>query len=69
MDASLEQLEVDLDPIKFFRVNRKFLINVDAIKDIISYSNSRLQIKLHHFSEIEIIVSRERVKDFKKWLD
>jgi two-component system response regulator LytT len=69
MDMSLEQLEVELDPLKFFRVNRKFLINVDAIKDIISYTNSRLQIKLHHFSEIEIIVSRERVKEFKKWLD
>ena len=69
MDMSLEQLEPELDPMKFFRVNRKFLISVDAIEDIISYTNSRLQIKLRHFSEIEIIVSRERVKEFKKWLD
>jgi len=69
MDLSLEQLEDELDPLKFFRVNRKFLVHVDAISDIISYTNSRLQIKLHHFVESDIIVSREKVKEFKKWLD
>lgn len=69
MDLSLEQLDEVLDPLKFFRVNRKFIVNIDAINDIISYTNSRLQIKLHHFSELDIIVSRERVKDFKQWLD
>ncbi len=69
MDFSLEQLEDKLDPVKFCRVNRKFIINLEAISDIISYTNSRLQVKLKHFSEQEIIVSRERVKDFKKWLE
>ncbi len=69
LDLSLEQIDESMDPLKFFRVNRKFIVNIDAIADIISYTNSRLQIKLHHFAESEIIVSRERVKDFKKWLD
>ena len=69
MDFSLEQLESELDPMKFFRVNRKYWVNIDAIADIISYTNSRLQIKLHHYSEGEIIVSREKVKEFKNWLD
>jgi len=69
MDFSLEQLEEKLDPLKFCRVNRKFIINMDGISDIISYTNSRLQVKLRHFSEQEIIVSRERVKDFRKWLE
>jgi len=69
IDNTLEQLEEQLDPAKFFRVNRKFIINIEAIKDIISYTNSRLQIKLNHFSELDIIVSREKVKDFKNWLD
>jgi DNA-binding LytR/AlgR family response regulator len=68
LDLTLEQLEEQLDPVKFFRVSRKFIINVDAISDIISYTNSRLQIKLNHFSEQEIIVSREKVKRFKNWL-
>ena len=69
MDDSLEHLEVLLDPKKFYRVNRKFIIHLDAIADIISYTNSRLQVKLHGFTELEVIVSRERVKDFKNWLE
>ncbi|MDG3581568.1 LytR/AlgR family response regulator transcription factor [Galbibacter pacificus] len=68
LETSLDALQEELHPEKFFRVSRKFFINVDAVKDIISYSNARLQVKLHHFNEQEIIVSRERVKDFKDWL-
>ncbi|WP_299444023.1 LytTR family DNA-binding domain-containing protein [uncultured Aquimarina sp.] len=69
IDTTLESLENELNPQQFYRVNRKFYININAIKDIISYTNSRLQIKLHHFNEQEIIVARERVKDFKDWLE
>ncbi len=69
IDTTLESLEDELNPQQFFRVSRKFYININAIKDIISYSNSRLQIKLHHFDEQEIIVARERVKIFKDWLE
>ncbi|MFC4097140.1 LytR/AlgR family response regulator transcription factor [Euzebyella saccharophila] len=69
LDTTLENLEEDLEPKDFFRVSRKFYVNINHIKDIISYTNSRLKIKLSHFSEQEIIVSRERVKDFKLWLE
>lgn len=69
IDTTLENLEEELNPKQFYRVSRKFFININAIKDIISYTNSRLQLKLHHFDEQEIIVSRERVKDFKDWLE
>ncbi|MRI00013.1 response regulator [Kriegella sp. EG-1] len=68
LDTTLESLENELSPQKFFRVSRKFYVNVDHIKDIITYSNSRLKIKLNHFNEQEIIVSRDRVRDFKLWL-
>lgn len=69
LDLSLDQLEADLEPEKFFRISRKYYVNIDAIKDMISYTNSRLQIKLNTFNEQEIIVARERVKDFKEWLE
>ena len=69
LDTTLENLERELEPRTFFRVSRKFYVSIDHIKDIISYTNSRLQIKLKHFSEQEIIVSRERVRDFKLWLE
>lgn len=69
IDNSLEHWQEELDPEKFFRVNRTFIVNISAIKDIVSYTNSRLQLKLNSFKEEEIIVSRERVKDFKNWIN
>ncbi len=69
LDTTLEQLEGELSPETFFRVSRKFYVNLNHIKDIISYTNSRLKIKLNRFEEQEIIVSRERVRDFKLWLE
>lgn len=69
LDTTLEQLENELEPQQFFRINRKFFVNIHAIKDMVSYTNSRLQIKLNSFNEQEVIVARERVKDFKNWLE
>lgn len=69
MDTTIENLENELSPQIFFRVSRKFYVNINYIKDIVSYTNSRLSIKLNRFNEHEIIVSRERVKDFKLWLE
>ncbi|MEN8223918.1 MAG: LytTR family DNA-binding domain-containing protein [Bacteroidota bacterium] len=69
MDHSLEQVEALVDPARFFRVNRKFLIALDAIAEIISHSNSRLKIKLNKPTEEEIVVAREKVRGFKKWLN
>jgi len=69
LDATLDELEADLEPDIFFRISRKFYVNINAIKDMVSYTNSRLQIKLHRFNEQDIIVARERVKDFKNWLE
>lgn len=68
LDTTLEQLEDELEPHKFFRISRKFFVNINAIYDMVSYTNSRLQIKLNTFKEQEVIVARERVKEFKNWL-
>ena len=69
LDTTLEQLEDELSPEVFFRINRKFYVNINGIKDIISYTNSRLQLKLQSYKEEEVIVARERVRDFKLWLE
>jgi DNA-binding LytR/AlgR family response regulator len=69
LDITLEQLENELDPDLFFRINRKFYVQINAIKDMVSYTNSRLEIKLNTYSEQQVIVARERVKDFKSWLE
>ncbi|SEQ58382.1 two component transcriptional regulator, LytTR family [Hyunsoonleella jejuensis] len=69
IDSTLEQLEEALEPQTFFRINRKFYVNINAIKDMVSYTNSRVQIKLKSYNEQDVIVARERVKDFKEWLE
>ena len=69
LDNSLENWQEQLDPEQFFRVNRTFIVHINAIKDIVAYSNSRLKLILQSYNEQEIIVSRERVKDFKNWID
>jgi two-component system response regulator LytT len=68
LESTLEQLENELDPAKFYRVSRKFIVSIDAIKDIVVYTNSRLKVILPTYKEDEVIVSRERVNDFREWL-
>ena len=66
---SLDQVENLIDPAKFFRINRRFLVSFLAISNIVSYSNSRLRINLKSNDSEDLIVSREKVQDFKKWLE
>ena len=69
IEYTLDQLEQELDPHKFFRVSRKFIIAMPHIKDIIAYSGNRLKIIAMGGDQEEVLVSREKVTDFKKWLD
>ena len=68
IDTTLEVLEQELDGADFYRISRKFIIPLKAIKEIIVYSNSRLKINLPTYKEDEVIVSREKVSDFKNWI-
>nr|WP_294926475.1 LytTR family DNA-binding domain-containing protein [uncultured Flavobacterium sp.] len=69
IDSTLEILEQELDMKDFFRVSRKFIVPLQAIKEIQVYTNSRLKVILPTYKEDEVIVSREKVQDFKSWLD
>ena len=69
LDGTLEQLETDLDPKDFFRVSRKFIVPMKGIKEIQMHTNSRLKVILPTYKEDEVIVARERVNDFKEWID
>ena len=69
IDYKLEELENILDPKLFYRVNRTFIVNINAINDVIVYSNSRLKVITEVPPEKEIIVSREKVGSFKQWFD
>ncbi|MGD9930893.1 MAG: LytR/AlgR family response regulator transcription factor [Mangrovibacterium sp.] len=70
IDHSLDQLGNMLDPCLFFRVNRNFLVNINYISEVVIYSGSRLKLKLHAGTYPEaILVSRDRVSPFKRWMD
>lgn len=69
LDSTLEQVESQVDPTLFFRINRKYLCAYASISDIFTYSNSRLKIKLSNCQDDDILISREKVTDFKNWLD
>ncbi|HJZ41152.1 MAG TPA: LytTR family DNA-binding domain-containing protein [Bacteroidales bacterium] len=70
VDFSLDTAEKWIDPERFYRVNRNFIINYAAIKDVVAYSSSRLKIKSEGWEGPEdILVSRERVAAFKAWMD
>lgn len=67
--SSLDQLENELDPQNFFRVNRQCIIARKSIQQISIYFGNRLKISLKPQPEDEVIVSRDRVPDFRSWLN
>jgi DNA-binding LytR/AlgR family response regulator len=69
IDYTLDQLETQLQPQNFFRINRKIILHIQSIEKVSSYFNSRLSITSKFLVNDARIVSRERVNDFKKWLD
>ncbi len=69
VEYTIDQLEEILDPVQFFRINRKFMISVKAVEEIHTYFNSRLLLKILPKEEEQVIVSRERTSNFKRWLD
>ena len=68
VECTLEILEQELDPKDFYRISRKFIIPLKAIREIVLYSNSRLKVILPSYNDEDVIVSREKVPRFKEWL-
>ncbi len=69
IDYTLTQIESQLDEKTFFRVSRNCVANIASIKKIDKYFNSRLKLTFQPDCPQEILVSRERVSDFLKWVD
>jgi len=69
VDLSLDNLVTELDPKKFFRVNRKAILGIDSISEIRVYPKSRLKLDLNPQYNGEVFVSLDKVTAFKRWLD
>lgn len=68
VDKNLKELEEELDPKKFYRANRKFIINIDFVKSYRSYDKIKILVELTVPLSEEIIVSQESAIDFRKWI-
>lgn len=68
VDYTLTQLEKMLNPAKFFRINRQFIIGFDAISHMYPHSKSRLRIELTPKADMEAVVSIEKTPRFKEWI-
>jgi DNA-binding LytR/AlgR family response regulator len=69
IDYSVDQLETLLDPALYFRISRKYIVSILACTNILAWTNSRLRLNIDGINDNDIIVARERVQDFKEWLD
>ena len=71
LDQTISGIETKLNPAQFFKINRKFIISYNSIKEMVKYSNSRIKIVLTPAppAGIEAIVSSERIQEFKQWLN
>ncbi|MBE7172187.1 MAG: response regulator transcription factor [Williamsia sp.] len=68
VDYTMDEIEAQIDPARFFRINRSFILSVESISQLHDYTNSRLVLKLNPEISKEVIVSREKVVDFKNWM-
>lgn len=69
VEFTLDQLESMISPLDFFRINRKYIVHIKSIQEIVHWSNSRLKIMLKGCDDDDNFISRDRVKNFKDWLD
>ena len=68
LDLTLEEVEADLDPRRFFRLNRQVLASGGAIGAVFTHFNGKLKLDLTPPHADELFVSRERAGEFKRWM-
>lgn len=68
IDYTLDEIEDMVSPEQFFRLNRKYISSISAIRDVFTYSNSRLKVILDQCADHDILISREKMGPFKAWL-
>lgn len=69
IDFSLDKLQLLLDPEHFFRINRRYIINISSIKNMFTLSKSNFKIELSPKPDEDTIVSLSRSADFRRWLN
>lgn len=71
IEYTLDKLDTILSPSSFFRINRKYIVNMDSIANMVAYSRGRVKLDLKPTSddELDTVVSIDRSAEFRKWLN
>ena len=69
LDLTLDQAEKEMDPQRFMRVNRQFIVNIAAVEKLSNWFLGKMRVHLKGYPETEIIVSKEKAPTVKRWLD
>ncbi|QDO95248.1 response regulator transcription factor [Formosa sediminum] len=69
VNFSLESLKEQLNPDFFFKVNRQYIVNINAIKKVHSYFNRKLKLEIKPTYIHDILVGKDKASAFKKWID
>ena len=69
LDKKLEDLESELNPDLFYRINRQYIVNKESILSISFYFNGKLTVKVNPSSDERIIVSKAKSSELKKWMN
>ena len=69
LNMTLEEVESQLDPQRFMRVNRQFIISAAAVQKLSTYFLGKMRIHMNAAPDEEIIVSKDKVATVKRWFD
>lgn len=69
LNNTLNDIEAQLDPAKFFRASRQYIIGIDSIERIHFSFNYKLSVKLKNYPQVDIVVSKEKSAQLKEWID
>ncbi|MBT4919332.1 MAG: response regulator transcription factor [Flavobacteriaceae bacterium] len=69
INFSLGNLKDQLQPDNFFKINRQFIVNIDAIKRVHSYFNGKLKLEIKPSHAEDVIIGKDKAASFKRWMD
>lgn len=69
VSISMDELEKQLDPDRYFRANRQFIVNIESIRYLGNYFKGKLVLRLKDYPQVDIVISKEKAPLLKEWID
>lgn len=69
LNMPLDEIEQQLNPNQFFRVNRQFIVAVDCVAGLKTYFGGKIRVRIRNFDDLEVLCSRDKAPLLKAWLN